>query len=363
MSQPLVELRDISKTFDAGGAPWERRHVRAVEGINLEVHPGETLGIVGESGSGKSTLCRVILGLTRPTTGSVAFDGQDLGRLSRTEMRRMRRRMQAVFQDSSSAFNPRHTVLASLLAPLDVHGIGDRASRRRLVGETLQQVGLDSSFLDRHPHALSGGERQRVAIARAIILRPALVVADEPTSALDVSVQARILNLFRDIQTQLSLTYVFVSHNLGIIRYISDRVAVMYLGEIVEIGPIGKVFSAPGHPYTRALLKAIPQADLARRHRDVPVLGELPSAYEPPSGCRFHTRCPVVMEATCSKEHPPLYEVAPAHRAACLWHDPRFVESAPDWLARPALEGGQAKDPGGRVPVSRNAQPVKDSTL
>jgi oligopeptide/dipeptide ABC transporter ATP-binding protein len=334
--------------------------VRAVEGINLEVRPGETLGIVGESGSGKSTLCRVILGLTRPTTGSVVFDGQDLARLSRTEMRRMRRRIQAVFQDSSSAFNPRHTVRASLLAPLDVHNIGDRAGRHRLVEETLLQVGLDSSFLNRHPHALSGGERQRVAIARAIILRPALVVADEPTSALDVSVQARILNLFRDIQTQLSLTYVFVSHNLGIIRYICDRVAVMYLGEIVELGPIEEVFSAPGHPYTRALLRAIPQADLARRHRDAPVLGELPSAYEPPSGCRFHTRCPVVMEGTCSKEHPPLYEVGPAHWAACLWHDPRFVDRAPEWLGRPPLQGGRVTAPAGRVPASRNGEPPRD---
>jgi oligopeptide/dipeptide ABC transporter ATP-binding protein len=266
--------------------------------------------------------------------------------------------MQAVFQDSSSAFNPRHTVLASLLAPLDVHHIGDRASRRRLINETIHQVGLDSSFLDRHPHALSGGERQRVAIARAIILRPALVVADEPTSALDVSVQARILNLFREIQSQLSLTYVFVSHNLGIIRYISDRVAVMYLGEIVEVGPIEKVFSAPGHPYTRALLKAIPQADLSRRHRDVPVLGELPSAYEPPGGCRFHTRCPVVMEGTCSKEHPPLYEVGPAHGAACLWHDARYVERAPEWLKRSTVEGAQPTERAGRVPS--NAEPAED---
>ncbi|PZR98610.1 MAG: ABC transporter ATP-binding protein, partial [Candidatus Nephthysia bennettiae] len=217
----------MSKSFDAGGLPWGRRHLKAVEGVNLEVRPGETLGIVGESGSGKSTLCRVVLGLTRPTTGAVLFDGKDLARLSRTEMRRMRRRMQAVFQDSSSAFNPRHTVNASLLAPLDVHGVGDRGSRQRLIEETLHQVGLDLGFLNRHPHALSGGERQRVAIARAIILRPSLVVADEPTSALDVSVQARILNLFRQIQKQLSLTYVFVSHNLGVIRYISDRVAVM----------------------------------------------------------------------------------------------------------------------------------------
>lgn len=325
MSSPLVELRNVSKNFDAGGAPWQRRNVRAVEGINLEVKPGETLGIVGESGSGKSTLCRVILGLTRPTSGEVLFDGQELSRLPGQELRRLRRRMQVVFQDSSSAFNPRHTVRESLLAPLDVHEIGDRASRQQLVEETLHQVGLDSTFLNRHPHALSGGERQRVAIARAIILRPALVVADEPTSALDVSVQARILNLFRKIQSQLSLTYVFVSHNLGVIRYISDRVAVMYLGEIVEMGPIERVFSAPAHPYTRALLKAIPQADLDRRHREPPVLGELPSAYEPPSGCRFHTRCPVVIDETCAHEHPRLYDVAPAHQARCLWHDARFV--------------------------------------
>jgi len=354
VSAPLVELRDISKSFDAGGLPWGRRHLKAVEGVNLEVRPGETLGIVGESGSGKSTLCRVVLGLTRPTTGAVLFDGKDLARLSRTEMRRMRRRMQAVFQDSSSAFNPRHTVNASLLAPLDVHGVGDRGSRQRLIEETLHQVGLDLGFLNRHPHALSGGERQRVAIARAIILRPSLVVADEPTSALDVSVQARILNLFRQIQKQLSLTYVFVSHNLGVIRYISDRVAVMYLGEIVETGPIESVFSAPQHPYTRALLKAIPQADPSRRQRDLPVIGELPSAYEPPSGCRFHTRCPVAMEGTCSEEHPPLYEVGPLHMAACLWHDSHYVDGAPEWLRAPKTEAAQPTASAGQTdPLQR----------
>lgn len=345
MSRRLVELRDVSKTFAAGGSPWQRRNVRAVEGINLDVRPGETLGVVGESGSGKSTLCRVILGLTRPTTGEVLFDGQDLSRLPRSELRQLRRRMQAVFQDSSSAFNPRHTVRDSLLAPLDVHAIGDRTGRQGLVEDALHQVGLDSTFLNRHPHALSGGERQRVAIARAIILRPALVVADEPTSALDVSVQARILNLFRKIQSQLSLTYVFVSHNLGIIRYISDRVAVMYLGEIVEMGPIESVFSEPAHPYTRALLKAIPQADLEGRHREPPVLGELPSAYEPPIGCRFHTRCPVAIDGECAQKHPPLYEVAPGHESRCLWHDPRFG-------ARSAADGARSA----RVPASRDEE-------
>ena len=331
VNESLLQVESVSKAFDLGGRPWRKLQVRAVERVSLEVRRGQTLGIVGESGSGKSTMCRLILGLMSPTEGRVVFDGRDLAALSGSEMRQVRRQMQAVFQDTSSSFNPHHTVRTSLLAPLEVHRIGDRRSRERQVAEALQHVGLDSSFLGRHPHALSGGERQRVAIARAIILRPSLVVADEPTSALDVSVQAKILNLFREIQRELNLTYVFVSHNLGVIRYISDHVAVMYLGEIVESGPIEEVFSAPRHPYTRALLEAIPQADPGRRQDKEPVVGELPNVYRPPSGCRFHTRCPVAMDE-CSSRHPDLYRVGPDHLAACLWHDPRIASGAPGWL-------------------------------
>ncbi|MDR7482345.1 MAG: ABC transporter ATP-binding protein [Armatimonadota bacterium] len=331
MPDPLLRIENVSKTFEVARALWGRRQLRAVDHVDLVLDSGRTLGVVGESGSGKSTLCRLVLGLLRPTTGRVLFEGRDLARLSAGELRRVRRRMQAVFQDTASAFNPRQTVRDALLAPLDVHGIGTPRERLGRVREALYHVGLDESFLERHPHMLSGGQRQRVAIARAIILRPSLVIADEPTSALDVSVQARILNLFRDIQRELGLTYLFVSHNLGVIRYVSDVVAVMYLGRVVEVGPVAQVFAAPRHPYTRALLASIPHPDPARRQRELPVLGELPGAYQVPPGCRFHPRCPVAMPA-CAQEDPPLYHVGPDHRAACLWHDARFAGAAPGAL-------------------------------
>ena len=346
MADLLLQVQGVSKTFELGRALWARRWLRALDQIDLEIERGQTLGIVGETGSGKSTVCRVILGLIRPTAGRVIFDGRDITLLPASEMRRVRRQMQAVFQDTASAFNPRHTVRAALLAPLEVHRVGSKGSRLALVEEALRHVGLDASFLGRHPHMLSGGQRQRVAIARAIILRPSLVVADEPTSALVVSVQARILNLFKEIQRELGLTYLFVSHNLGVIRYVSDVVAVMYLGRVVEVGPVDRVFSTPQHPYTRALLEAIPHADPTKRQRDIPIMGEIPSAYRMPSGCRFHSRCPVAMEI-CSQEDPPQYSVGDGHRAVCLWHDSRFVSVAPPWIATasslPAPTGHEAR--------------------
>lgn len=332
MADPLLQVQGVSKTFELGGAFWAHRWLQALDQVDLEIPRGQTLGIVGETGSGKSTVCRIVLGLIRPTAGGVIFDGRDITQLPASEMRRVRRQMQAVFQDTTSAFNPRQTVRNALLAPLEVHHVGSTGSRLGLVEEALRHVGLDASFLDRHPHMLSGGQRQRVAIARAIILRPFLVVADEPTSALDVSVQARILNLFKEIQREMRLTYLFVSHNLGVIRYVSDVVAVMYLGRVVEVGPVDRVFSAPQHPYTRALLEAIPHADPTKRQRDIPIMGEIPSAYRMPSGCRFHSRCPVAMEI-CSQEDPPQYAVDDRHRAACLWHDRRFADAAPSWIA------------------------------
>ena len=265
MTAPLVEVRGLAKSFPQGGPPWARRSMRAVDGVDLEIQPGETLGIVGESGSGKSTLLRIILRLIRPTAGEALFEGRDIWTLSGGELQAMRRRMQAVFQDPSSSFNPRQTTGQILAAPLEVHGIGTRQSRSRTIAETLDLVGLSRSFAERYPHQLSGGQRQRVAIARAIILRPSLVLADEPTSALDVSVQAQILNLFKATKRELGLTLLFVSHNLGVIRYVSDRVAVMRLGRIVELGPADEVFANPRHDYTRALLAAVPDADLGRR--------------------------------------------------------------------------------------------------
>ena len=273
MADPLLQVRGVSKVFETGGLPWRRRQVRAVDGVDLDLHPGETLGIVGESGSGKSTLLRIVLRLIRPTSGHVLFEGRQLGQQSGRELRSLRRRMQAVFQDPTSSFNPRQTIASVLLAPLEVHDVGTRHTRRRQVAETLELVGLDPSFADRYPHQLSGGQRQRVAIARAIMLRPALVVADEPTSALDVSVQAQILNLFKQMKRELGLTYLFVSHNLGVIRYVSDHVAVMRLGRIVEMGSSQQIFSAPRHEYTQDLLSAVPDADLARRRAEATIAG------------------------------------------------------------------------------------------
>ncbi len=265
MSEALLQFHGVTKHFESGLMPWTKRRVRAVDDVSLELRAGETLGIVGESGSGKSTLLRIGLRLIRPTSGQVLFEGRDIGALEGRELKNVRRRMQAVFQDPMSSFNPRQSVGQILLAPLEVHGVGMSASRLRQVGDTLELVGLNATFMDRYPHQLSGGQRQRVAIARAIILRPSLVVADEPTSALDVSVQAQILNLFKQTKRELGLTCLFVSHSLGVIRYISDRVAVMRLGRIVEIGLAHDIFTNPQHKYTQTLLAAVPDADVTRR--------------------------------------------------------------------------------------------------
>ena len=260
MSRPLIEMEAVSKSFQVGtrllgrGVPT----APAVDAVSLSVAAGQTLGIVGESGSGKSTLLRILLRLTRPSAGRALFDGQDIWKLRGQELLAMRRRVQAVFQDPMSSFNPRQSVAAILAAPLEVHRIGTRVSRRDAVAEALERVGLGLDLALRHPHQLSGGQRQRVAIARAIILRPAVLLADEPTSALDVSVQAQVLNLFRQTRADLGLTCIFVSHNLGVIRYVSDHVAVMRQGVVEEQGPVDAVFSAPRHPYTQALLAAVP---------------------------------------------------------------------------------------------------------
>jgi ABC-type oligopeptide transport system ATPase subunit len=260
MSDPLVELRDVSKIFESRGFLTGRARVCAVDSVSLTVQPGETLGIVGESGSGKSTLARLVLRLIRPTSGEVLFEGRNIAQLSTRQMRALRRQMQAVFQDPASSFNPQQTVVQTILTPLEVHGIAD-GSRRDLAAEVLDLVGLNAGFFERYPHQLSGGQRQRIAIARAIVLRPALIIADEPTSALDVSVQAQILNLFKQMKRELGLTYIFVSHNLGVIRYVSDRVVVMYKGRIVESGDVETIFEQPQHPYTRDLLDAVPEIE------------------------------------------------------------------------------------------------------
>ncbi len=263
MAEPLLRVRGLTKVFESGWLPSDRRRLAAVDGVDLDLMAGETLGVVGESGSGKSTLLRMVLRLLRPTAGSILFEGRSLGELGGPELRRTRRRIQAVFQDPASSFNPRQKVGRALMAPLEVYDVGTPRERLARVGETLELVGLGASFMERYPLQLSGGQRQRVAIARAIMLRPALVVADEPTSALDVSVQAQILNLFRQMKNELGLTYLFVSHNLGVIRYVSDRVAVMQLGRIIETGPSHEVFQRPQHEYTQALLAAVPDIERA----------------------------------------------------------------------------------------------------
>ena len=264
MSTPLLEVRSASKQFSIGSRWFGGTYFTAVDTVSLSLMPGETLGIVGESGSGKSTLLRMILRLVRPTNGDIMFEGKDIWQSSGSELLAVRRRMQAVFQDPASSFNPRQSIGTVLAAPLEVHNIGDTKSRMAKVAETLELVGLPQSYMTRHPHQLSGGQRQRVAIARAIILRPSLLLADELTSALDVSVQAQILALLQTINRELGLACVFVSHNLGVVRTIADRVAVMRRGEIVETGKTQAVFESPQHPYTQALLAAIPDPSRIR---------------------------------------------------------------------------------------------------
>jgi ABC-type glutathione transport system ATPase component len=264
MSSALLQFRNVTKDFESGLLPWNRHFTRAVDDVTLEVQRGETLGIVGESGSGKSTLLQIALRLVRPSAGEVLFEGREIGSLTRRDLRNTRRRMQAIFQDPASSFNPRQSIGQILLAPLEVHCIGTHGTRLQQVADTLALVGLNATMVDRYPHQLSGGQRQRVAIARAIILGPSLVMADEPTSALDVSVQAQILNLFKQTKRDLGLTCLFVSHSLGVIRYVSDRVAVMRQGRIVEFGSAHDIFTRPQHEYTQALLAAVPDANAGK---------------------------------------------------------------------------------------------------
>jgi oligopeptide/dipeptide ABC transporter ATP-binding protein len=314
---PLLSVRGLRKVYPRkdGGT------VTAVDGLDFDLFPGETMGIVGESGCGKSTAARAILHLAPPTSGTVIFDGHDLGTLDASAMRRLRRHMQMIFQDPIASLSPRMRVGEIIAEPMLVHGMGTAASRRDRVDELMRMVGLDPRVATRAPHQFSGGQAQRVGIARALATSPKLIVADEAISALDVSVQAQVVNLLIDLRDRLDLTFLFISHNLAMMRYISNRLAVMYLGQFVEIGPSADVFRAPLHPYTRALIDAIPVADPARarsRSRAVPA-GELPSPDAPPSGCRYNTRCPHRTEI-CSCEIPKLRSVTRgghARRVAC----------------------------------------------
>jgi oligopeptide transport system ATP-binding protein len=319
---PLLEVRNLVKHFHVGGGLFGGAAgvVRAVDGVSFEIRRGETLGLVGESGCGKTTVGRCLLQLERPTSGQVLFEGRDLTTLSADELRPVRRQMQVIFQDPYSSLNPRMTVGQILAEPLMVHGIvPDRERRALRVRELLSHVGLLPQHAQRYPHQLSGGQRQRVGIARALAVEPALIICDEPVSALDVSIQAQIINLLEDLQSGFGLTFLFVAHDLSVVRHISDRVAVMYLGRIVEITDRKSLYDDARHPYTKALLSAVPIPDpaLEAQRERVVLAGEVPSPLNPPSGCAFHPRCPIAIDR-CREAIPELREIGPDHRAACI---------------------------------------------
>jgi oligopeptide/dipeptide ABC transporter ATP-binding protein len=320
VSQVLLEVRDLTKHFHVSGRIGSAGGtVRAVDGVSFAIRRGETLGLVGESGCGKTTTGRCVLLLEQPTSGQIVFEGVDLTGLSHRALRKVRRRVQVIFQDPYSSLNPRMTIGQIIAEPLKVHRIvSGKTAREARVRELLAQVGLLPQHAARYPHQLSGGQRQRVGIARALAMEPALIVCDEPVSALDVSIQAQIINLLEDLQRRLGLTYLFIAHDLSVVRHISDRVVVMYLGKIVEVADRKALYEEPLHPYTRALLSAVPIPDPkleASRERKV-LRGEVPSPLKPPSGCVFHPRCPMA-EARCSAETPGLRELKPGHWAAC----------------------------------------------
>ena len=309
---PLLEARGLSKFFPSRDG---KGLIRAVNDVSLSLAPGETLGIVGESGCGKSTLARMLMRLIEPSEGKVLFEGEDLVSLSRQAMRQRRRDIQIVFQDPYASLDPRMSIAQIIAEPLEIHGIGTRPERAAKVKELTSLVGLDPAAASRYPHEFSGGQRQRIGIARAIALEPKLVVLDEPVSALDVSIQSQILNLLDDLKTRLRLSYVFISHDLSVVQHVSDRVAVMYLGRIVEEGPAEAVLGAPKHPYTQALISAIPEIDPARRRSPVLLAGDPPNPEDVPPGCAFNPRCPLVQEI-CRREAPAFRQSGPS-RARC----------------------------------------------
>jgi len=319
----ILEVQNLKKHFPITSGVLLQRQVgavRAVDGVSFSVIRGETLGLVGESGCGKSTTGRTILQLYRPTEGNVVFEGQELSTMSGNDLRQMRRRMQIIFQDPFASLNPRMTVGSILSEPLQIHRIYSKKNeRQQYVEQLMERVGLNPYFINRYPHEFSGGQRQRIGIARALALEPSFIVADEPISALDVSIQAQVVNLMQELQQELGLTYLFIAHDLSMVRHICDRVAVMYLGKIVELGPVDDVYDNPQHPYTQSLLSAVPVPDpvTEENRQRIIISGDLPNPASPPVGCNFNTRCPVAFELCHQEPDPPLIEARPEHFVSC----------------------------------------------